>query len=137
MESLSVKEARNINQSSSSKGLFLQSGEAATGYIITSSDSYGTLTFTDPDNYFSIYDSIKDLKIKNPEFGQVIVRAADEWTNGDFYYSVTEGSPPQVEYEYTPDTNKLHMDEITINGQLSVNHFLNDYSFDVETDKSV
>lgn len=135
MESLSVKEARNINQSSSSKGLFLQSGEAATGYIITSSDPYGTLTFTDPDNYFSIYDSIKDLKIKNPEFGQVIVRCADEWTNGDFYYSVSEGSqsPPQVNYI----TNKLHMDEITINGQLSVNHFLNDYSFDVETDKSV
>ena len=135
MESLSVKEARNKNQSSSSKGLFLQSGEAATGYIVTSSESYGTLTFTDPDNYFSIYDSIKDLKIKNPEFGQVIVRAADEWTNGDFYYSVTEGphSPPQVNYS----TNKLHMDEITINGQLSVNHFLNDYSFDVETDKSV
>lgn len=129
MESLSVKEARNINQSSSSKGLFLQGGEAATGYIITPGP-YGELTFTDPDNYFSIY-RIQDLKIENPTFGQVIIRSpSGGWTNGDFYYSVSPSAKPPAA-EYSPETNTLHMDEITIH-QISVNQFLNDYSSDVD-----
>ena len=129
MESLSVKESRNINQSSSSKGLFLQGGEAATGYIITPGP-YGELTFTDPDNYFSIY-RIQDLKIENPTFGQVIIRSpSGGWTNGDFYYSVSPSAKPSS-VEYSPETNTLHIDEITID-QISVKQFLNGYSFDVE-----
>lgn len=124
MDSLSVKEARNI----SSKGLFLRSdrGEAATGYIITNSDPYGTLTFTDPDNFFSIYDSIKDLKIKDPTFGQVIVHRADGWTNGEFYYYI--GTDTDVGVEYHQSVNVLKMKEITIHG---------DCSFDIDKGKLI
>ena len=130
---LSVKEhhpgARNANCNSSSKGLFLRSAPTAppgTGYIVTS-DEYGTLSFTDPDNFFSIYDSIIDLNINNPIFGQVIVRSPKGWTNGNFYYSAPQrgaGTP-----RGTPRWNKkeeiLSLNEITITNQLSI-HDLGD-----------
>ncbi len=128
---ISIKEhhpgARNANCNSSSKGLFLRSAHTAppgTGYIVTS-DEYGTLSFTDHDNFFSIYDSIIDLKIKNPIFRQVIVRAADAgWTNGNFYYSAhTKAASPHPTWNEKKEI--LSLNEITITNQLSV-HDLGD-----------
>lgn len=125
---LSIKEhhqgARNANCNSSSKGLFLRSAHTAppgTGYIVTS-DEYGTLSFTDPDNFFSIYDSIIDLNINNPIFGQVIVPNGDAgWTNGDFYYSTTQSRSSQGTPKWDEKEEILNIpNEITITNQLSI-----------------
>ena len=122
---ISIKEhhhgARNANCNSSSKGLFLRSAHTAppgTGYIVTS-DEYGTLSFTDHDNFFSIYDGIIDLNINNPIFGQVIVPNGDAgWTNGNFYYSTTQS---RSHAGWNKNKEILNIpNEITITNQLSI-----------------
>jgi len=130
---ISVKEHhQSTRKQNSSKGLFLRSptgkSPAETGYIVTS-DEYGTLSFTDPDNFFSIYDSIIDLNINNPIFGQVIVPNGDTWwTNGDFYYSTTQSrshaAKPPPTWNEKEKILSIH-NEITITNQLSI-HDLGD-----------
>lgn len=123
---ISVKEHhQSTRKQNSSKGLFLRSptgkSPAETGYIVTS-DEYGTLSFTDPDNFFSIYDSIIDLNINNPIFGQVIVPNGDAgWTNGDFYYSTTQSRSSQGTPKWDEKEEILNIpNEITITNQLSI-----------------
>ena len=104
---VSVDEANNAGTNATSEtpgtGLFLYpstvAGRAAdvSGFLVTSTNEYGKLQFSDPDGFLSLND-LSDVTITTPVVNQVLVYNGTLWVNGTTPAGSAAGSDTEVQF---------------------------------------